>query len=446
MRVLLLLAALAVTSVAGRTAQADPLAARTIFLNRCTGGCQIFQGTTNSHSNTSGIPQGSGPFTLTGFSHSDEMWNDFVECMRDVYLPYAVDIVTVEPGPSENYHEIMVAGSPTELGREPNVLGVSSSSGVTCTPLDNAITFAFANVHPADDPDYLCATAAQESGHSWGLDHEFECASPMTYLNACGGRQYFRNAGLPCGEFSERGCSCGGNQQNSHVRLMTVFGQGAQLPAPTMEITNPSASTTTVIDQFTISATASAARGLGHAELWFNGYKWEEKDGNFKARNLTYVFTAPPELPDGVIDVEVRVYDDLQVGYASQTRTVTKGSPCTTADTCALGQRCEEGRCLWDPPAGEMGAACAYPQFCLSGVCAGEICTESCFVGVSGDCPAEYECQDLGGGGSCQPTDGGGGGGGGCAADDDGSPRSMVIVLGLVGLVGLSRSVRRKKS
>lgn len=437
-RVLTLGAVLVGLAARAPTAAADDPISPIIYLNKCAGGCTLHSGASNSQANTSPIPRGgSGTYTLTGFSLGDQVWTDFVDCMREVYAPYGAQIVTEEPGPGNTYHEIMVAGDPVELGLDTDILGVASSlGGIDCTPVNNAISFAFANVHPPSGV-YLCATAAQESGHTWGLDHEFDCATPMTYLHACG-RQYFRNAGLECGEYASRPCMCGGNRQNSHIRLLEVFGPGQPLPTPTTTLTNPTGSTVT--DEFTISASGQAVRGLGHAELWLNGYKWAEKPGNFKSSSLAYVFTAAAEVPDGVIDVEVRVFDDLEIGYGSAQTTVTKGAPCTTSETCLTGQKCDAGKCYWDPPTGQMGEACSYPQFCQSGVCAGEICTESCNATVTGDCPVGWECVDLGGGAACQQAEDKGGGG--CDAGD-GSPGPMVIVLALVGVAGLVRPGRR---
>jgi MYXO-CTERM domain-containing protein len=77
--------------------------------------------------------------------------------------------------------------------------------------------------------------------------------------------------------------------------------------------------------------------------------------------------------------------------FGTTTVTVTKGAACADAGACAPGQRCEEGRCFWDPPVGELGAACTYPQYCTSGTCESEQCTRPCFVSV-GDCPAGFTC------------------------------------------------------
>lgn len=422
------------------TARADDVSP-IIYLNRCQGGCTIYSGGSNSHSNTSPIPRdGNGTYPMSGFAHDQQVWDDMVQCVREVYAPYGAEITDVEPAPGVDYHEVIVAGHGNEIGWG-EAWGVASNGSVSCEPVDNAISFAFANDHPPDG-EILCVTVAQESGHTWGLDHEFSCATPMTYLGACG-RQYFRNAQIPCGEFAERPCMCSGATQNSHIRLLTVFGPGQALPTPTVTLTNPQG--TTVVDEFTASASAQATRGLGHAELWLNGYKWAEKPGNFRSQSMSHVFTAPPDLPDGVIDVEIRAFDDLEVGYGAATTTVTKGAPCTSADSCLAGQLCGDGKCYWNPPTGAMGEACAYPQFCTSGVCAGEICTESCTLGVTGDCTEGYRCLDVGGGGpSCQPDDGGGGGGG-CAAGPSGAPVTMLAVLSVLGLITLSRKTRRSR-
>jgi len=67
-----------------------------------------------------------------------------------------------------------------------------------------------------------------------------------------------------------------------------------------------------------------------------------------------YVFTLPADVPDGVIDVEAVAIDDLGISASSKV-TVTKGTPCATADTCLKGQQCSAGKCFWDPPTGATG-------------------------------------------------------------------------------------------
>jgi hypothetical protein len=438
----LLLFGLIAASAGTADAQISPI----IYLNRCLpGDCNLTSGASNSIANTSPVPQGGGgTYTLSPFAHGDTMWNEMVACVRDRYLPYGAEIVEVEPGPGTQYHEIMIGGTPDEVGQPANVLGqAAGGGGPTCQAVNNAISFAYANAHPPS-AEYICETALQESGHTWGLDHEYECGSPMTYLPRCG-HMYFRNRPLPCGEYAARACSCTGTVQNSHTKLMSIFGPGAPIVTPIGTLNAPAEGS--VSAGFGVSVTTSAPRGIGTVELWLNGYKWDSKLGNFRTQsNQTITFNAPGDLPDGVIDIEVRVYDDLEQSHLALTRTVTKGAPCSTADTCLLGQSCDAGKCYWPPASGNIGDECTYNQFCLSGSCAPEgVCATQCQTTVSGDCPEGFECVSDGGTAGFCLEGGGGGGGGGCSADSSSSgTESMLIMLGLVGIVGLARSRRKK--
>ena len=83
----------------------------------------------------------------------------------------------------------------------------------------------------------ICWTAAQETAHALGLDHEYvfsdgtsACNDPMTYRMDCGGQKFFRNKAAQCGEVGVRTCRCGGSQ-NSHVKIRGVFGDGTSLIA-----------------------------------------------------------------------------------------------------------------------------------------------------------------------------------------------------------------------
>ena len=45
---------------------------------------------------------------------------------------------------------------------------------------------------------------------------------------------------------------------------------------------------------------------------------------------------------------------------ATDAITVTKGAACTSAASCLDGQQCENGRCFWEQPSGEIRALFAY--------------------------------------------------------------------------------------
>src|SRR5690349_14290765 len=84
----------------------------TIYLNRCASGCTIQPGTSNSKNNT--WPIGSSG-TLSAFPYGDTAWQQVVDCIKDVFSPFKLQITDVNPG-SANHFEIMIAGLPTEIG------------------------------------------------------------------------------------------------------------------------------------------------------------------------------------------------------------------------------------------------------------------------------------------------------------------------------------------
>lgn len=155
-------------------------------------------------------------------SMSDNNWNQVMACFREQFAAYNVEVTDVDPG-SVPHYESVVAGSPILLDMPENVGGVSPfTSG--CDVIPNSIVFTFADVLP-DNPQVLCEIAAQEVAHSFGLDHEYLCSDPMTYLNGCGAKS-FQNVAASCGESTARACAqpgqydCGYAKQNS-VQLLS---------------------------------------------------------------------------------------------------------------------------------------------------------------------------------------------------------------------------------
>jgi MYXO-CTERM domain-containing protein len=405
-----------------------------IYLNRCVGGCILHAASEDdARADRTVIPPGGPgtPYSLDEFPYSQATWDAIVACMTETYAPYDVEITDVDPGPDVPHHEAVLGGTADQLGLDPTVYGGVGPLYPDCSLHDNTMSFTFAEEFP-DDPTLLCAVAAQETGHAFGLEHSYNCADPMTYLDACG-LQFFRNEFADCGEYAPRACMCLTSHQNTHSRLKAALGTNpVPLPAPAVTVTAPTANQS-VAAGFDVRATATDRRGLSTIEGWFNGYKWIEQD----VPNLG--ITAPAELPDGVIDVEVRVYDDLHSVYGTGTVTVTKGAPCTTADTCLDGQRCDAGRCLWDPPVGNLGDACTYPQYCLSASCEDGECSQACGVGAA--CPIGFECIAQSYCHSPEPEDTGG-----CCSVGGDAPVGLVLgQLGLAALVlgGILRRRRR---
>jgi len=57
-----------------------------------------------------------------------------------------------------------------------------------------------------------------------------------------------------------------------------------------------------------------------------------------------------------------------------------QGAPCTSADSCAAGQQCDQGRCFWSRQSARSRPLYVQ-QYCKSGLCAGtadeQICTQT---------------------------------------------------------------------
>ncbi len=443
----------------------------TLYLERCKGRCIVHQGTNDARTNTSMIPM-SAVSTIGEFANSagligsaaDAEWAQLVRCMKEVYSPYNIVVTDVKPA-SGTYHEAIVAGQPQDIGYNSDILGVAPLAS-DCRAIDDVISFTFASNHPNDPTSVyvpnICWTAAQESAHAYGLDHEYSfptnvsfpdllsaCNDPMTYRSDCGGEKFFRNEAARCGEEVVRACKCG-TLQNSHAKLMSVFGAGTPITAkPTISITAPAASGD-VLGRV-VTADAGAQRGVARVEVYFNGFKWGQapgvkfqKDG--QPDPSTYSIAVPAALPDSIVDVKTIAFDDLEIASESAVVTVTKGAPCATADTCAEGQKCEAGKCFWDLPSGEIGDSCSYPQFCKSLLCQDakgqQICTQACDPGVAGSCPSGFACMTSGTpGGSCFPAVSTGRGD--CSADRGGQGWLMYGGIAATLLGFLARRRRR---
>lgn len=436
-----------------------------LYLERCKGGCIIHQGANDARTNTSKIPKIAearvGEFAnlanQTG-ARADAEWNQIVACVKEVYSPYAVTVTDVKPPSTSSYHAAVVAGKPGDVGFANDILGVAPLAS-DCSAIDNVMSFTFANQHPAVGRVLnVCWTAAQESAHAFGLDHEYAfsnnrsaCTDPMTYRNDCGGQKFFRNEPATCGETAARDCACGG-KQNSHQKLLAVFGAGTPTTKPPT-ITLMAPRNGGMLGTDPVTATAGAQRGVARVEAWFNGFPWAAVPGakfllNGQPDPFTYEIAIPAALPDSIVDVKAVAYDDLGAATSSATVTVTKGSPCTTDERCATGQHCDAGRCQWPDPVGELGDACEYPQFCTSLRCDGtpgaQTCSLDCVVGASA-CPDGYACFARTTGsddGACLPDDRAGC----CRADRGGAGwLSAGALAAVVAAIGSRRSRRDRQ-
>jgi hypothetical protein len=438
----------------------EVLGSQVIYLNNCSASCVVKPGSTDASADTSELVQQQATFNEYAWMPGE--WEQVVQCVKEVYSPFDVTVTDVRP--TGSFNEAIVAGNPQDVGLPTGVGGVGQLTN-DCSPLTNAVSFAFAesavDIFAQEDGNNrvwgICWVISQEVAHLYGLDHEYvftdtqsACNDPMTYRPDCGGEKFFRNKPAQCGEFGPpRVCKCGG-LQNSHAKLLSLFGEGQSIvPAPTSTILAPPAGP--VAAGFAVSATAGSARGVDHVELWLNGHNWlTGKGAAFGAQGQPnpspYSLVAPHNVPDGIIDVVVKAYDDLGIETDSSTVTVTKGSACASAASCLTGQKCDAGKCYWDPPTGMLGDKCTYNEFCVTGMCQdsdiGQYCTQSCVVNSSDACPAMFDCiatSDTQG--VCLPHDAGSSG---CCSVGHESNRAVWAHIGL-GLFVFGLVLRRRR-
>jgi MYXO-CTERM domain-containing protein len=478
---LLALAAVAALLVVPARASADvPAVTPYLYLNRCSGGCMMHGGYDDARAMTSSIPCngtttcggggcqcngiGGGDFLIEEFKDTagnvgaaaDAEWKEILKCVQEVYSPYNITVSDVPPQGGLSHSMAIIAGRPSNIGYRDGDIGGIAPGTLGCGPQDNVISFSFANIYSGPAARRiitLCYVASQESAHAFGVpDHTYNfidgqsgCIDPMSYRGDCGGQRFFRNKLANCGESSPRSCRC--PNQNSHQRLISTFGPGTPTTRPPSVRVDAPMDGGTVSNGAVVFATASAQRGIFRTELWLNGYLWATTKGAaFGASGqpeTQYKLTFPANVPDGVIDIVVKAFDDIEIKAESPVLTVTKGAPCTSLDTCLTGQKCDQGKCFWEPPTGKVGDACTYPQFCESGDCLttsdGTYCSQGCVVGVTDSCPADFVCEgEVNSTGKCVKD---GAGVGCCSVGDDGKTAALLTVV-VAGVLGRRRRKR----
>ncbi|HEU0032339.1 MAG TPA: Ig-like domain-containing protein [Kofleriaceae bacterium] len=418
-----------------------------IFLNSCRpNGCVVRVGSANSINDTWPI---SSTRTLTPFHLGETQWQQVMSCMRDVFGPFGVQITDVDPG-TANHFEIMIAGSPTDLGMSSGTGGVSPFN-CQAEFISNSLVFDFSKVWGSDIEE-ICSTAAQEIAHSFRLDHVTDPSDPLTYF-PFNGRRRFVDAQVQCGSDCVGGqgpfgqtcsgtnqqnhsCTCTGSQtQNSVQVIRNLFGAGTPTP-PSVKILNPKTGDN-VAPGFPVSADVTDDQMVTKAEL--------RVDGQLVLSLATppYAFNAPATLGNGTHTVEVTGYDTYGA-TAKATVQVIIGDPCTKPADCPLDtDTCIGGRCVPGPGVqGGLGTSCTAPDQCASGLCAGDAsgqyCVEVCALG-EGQCPDGFGCaEDGAGGGICFP--GYDDGTGGCSSG--GSGGAIGMGLGFAAILVLRRRKR----
>lgn len=410
----------------GATFQAPPPdnVSHIIFLDNCQpNGCTLTPGSDGTQ-NQSDIVQGQS--LVSAYQGSSSQWQQIVQCVQQTYAPFGVQIVTTRPG-SGAYHHAIVAGHAADVGEPQGVLGVSPFN---CGYIPNSISFSFANEEVSNIYD-ICWTVAQETSHSWGLDHKFDNRDPMTYLGTGPQWKQFQNMAGSCGEYSARQCNCtypttGNAQENAYAVILATFGSSApDTTPPTVKITAPTANAS-VMPGFQVVATVTDDIAVAKAELTIDGVS---------AGALTsspFQWNSPTSLGQGTHHLVV-TGTDLGGNTAMDSVDVMIGTSCTSGGCTDPMQVCIDGHCVAGPGnPGGLGTTCTMNSDCASGQCADDgmghkYCVAPCDP-TKNQCPSGFGCVAAGTGGVCWPgADSGGGGGGGCNTGSDGG----VILLSL---------------
>ncbi|MBA3397343.1 MAG: Ig-like domain-containing protein [Deltaproteobacteria bacterium] len=420
----------------GDAVHAAPNFSNVIYLNNCKagGGCRINPGGNNS---TSLIPTSSIPdvqSTVQPFAYSDAVWQQVVACVKQSYAAFAVEVTDVRPT-SGNYHMAIVAGVPQDVQMQQGVGGVSPFS---CGYIPNAVSFSFANIYGGSVDD-ICWTVAQETAHSWGLDHKFDNRDPMTYLSSGPSRKVFQNSPGACGEFNARNCQCGGSTMNSFAAILQTF--GSNVPTPPMVAIQTPKDGDTVAANFPIKAAISDDISVTKAELRIDGMLVSTQTTSVGG---VYIWNAPASVGQGRHKITITGYDIANT-TATVDINVTLGMACGKPADCDKDtDTCVDGRCVAGSGVqGGLGSTCAVGTECASGQCAsnadGEMhCVEMCTPSVDG-CPSGFTCLETGADvGVCWP---GGDDGGGCSTGgNDAAPGLLAL-----GFVALLVTRRRRK-
>jgi hypothetical protein len=292
---------------------ADAVAGKQIiFMNRAGG--TYAPGNNDARTNRSSLAKRT--VTIAPWSVNDAGWAQVMSCVRQIYAPFNVTITDVDPGNTPHV-ESVVAGRPSDLSLDDGVGGVSPFT-LDCGVIPNAVVYTFAEIY-GNDLETVCEVVAQETAHSFGLDHEILASDPMTYLDFEGLKQ-FRDADVKCGEFQQRACGLPGGavcreSQNSYKLLAERIGLAAGTAA--VAITSPRDGTV-VPPSFVLEATANAA-SMSRIELWV--------DGALKATKTAAPYSFATELGVGAHSLELRGYAGAAVTTSKINVTVQLGAP-----------------------------------------------------------------------------------------------------------------------
>ena len=402
-----------------------------IYLNGCfnAGDCVMTPGFDDSVHNRSSILKKS--WTIPAFGGGVVVWDAVVQCVKETYGPFNIEVTDENPGAASHFESI-TAGVPGNIGL-PN--GVGGVAPFACGVINNAISYSFADLYRGN-VDQICWTVAQETAHAFGLDHEFLCEDPLTYLSSCGFSKRFMDVNAQCGENAARPCNCENRPtQNSYRHILEHFGPGKPTP-PSVTITAPEEGAELKAG-FPIRVNAVDDLAIARVEFSINNQVIDS------VTSPPYVTNAPADLSDGRMKITAKAVDNYGFENTATVQAV-QGAPCDSTSDCGDAETCVDGRCVPGPgAAGGLGEACADNESCASGLCADDgagskFCVEECELGEGG-CPEGFGCAESGDRGVCWA---GFDDGGGCALGGGSGPGSALLLLLGVGAAFLGRRRR----
>ncbi len=382
-----------------------PQPRRKLFLNR-SGGPYYIGPRTDAATNTVGTISAMRPGTIPPLSGSDADWQLLVDCVRDRYKRFNIDVVDAEPAATEKYEEVVIGGKQADINYSPLMpKGGVAFNDLGCTAAEHGVGFVFVDnmvISDEGNRQWLCIAASHESGHLFGLEHEGLPTDIMSYSQDPFGKE-FQDQLANCGEYetSPTRCSCNSNSStNSKERLDDLVGPNEQEP-PVVSITSPLPDAH-VGPAFVVKATATDNSSVESLELWIDG---QLADSDV---NEPFELHAPANITLGAHTVEVHAIDkSYNQGTAMQAVTVDPG--CASDTDCSEGQVCANNACLSD-----IGNACHESSDCATGLCAStgptnKVCSQLCTAGAADQCPSGFSCRvENGGQAKCWAENGGG--------------------------------------
>ena len=224
-----------------------------VYVNR--GGGTVSAGDDDSHRGTSSLVE-RGSVKIPAWKGGEARWKKVMSCVKDRFAPFDIELTEERPQ-SGDYIMAMVGGMPSLLHYDRDVSGIAPYTGDV---MPNAIVYVFA-AGVDYDVEITCVDVLHEVGHALGLDHEYLCSDPMSYLWDCEQPKTFQDADAKCGEDDPRACENGAQTQNSYQILAHNVGLrgGVQPPAeaPADPVDSPPA------DPEPVANTGDAAPDLG---------------------------------------------------------------------------------------------------------------------------------------------------------------------------------------